>query len=102
FLLVTFFDTAGTLVGLAQQAGFMKDNKMPRVGKALLTEPTNIALESDSKALPTRDILLSFMKPACCAKPTNVPAVSKNLTNKKVITTTTNCIVLISVTCLIA
>ena len=38
FLLVTFFDTAGTLVGLAQQAGFMKDNKMPRVGKALLSE----------------------------------------------------------------
>ena len=33
FLLVTFFDTAGTLVGLANQAGFMKDNKMPRVGK---------------------------------------------------------------------
>lgn len=31
FLLVTFFDTAGTLVGLANQAGFMKGNKMPRV-----------------------------------------------------------------------
>ncbi|MFT9373720.1 NCS2 family permease [Liquorilactobacillus hordei] len=40
FLLVTFFDTAGTLVGLAQQAGFMKDNKMPRVGKALLSDST--------------------------------------------------------------
>ncbi|WP_261807432.1 NCS2 family permease [Lapidilactobacillus luobeiensis] len=38
FLLVTFFDTAGTLVGLAQQAGFMKDNKMPRVGKALAAD----------------------------------------------------------------
>ena len=31
FLLVTFFDTAGTLIGLAQQAGLMKNNKMPRV-----------------------------------------------------------------------
>ncbi|KRL01845.1 transport protein [Liquorilactobacillus capillatus DSM 19910] len=40
FLLVTFFDTAGTLVGLAQQAGFMKNNKMPRVGKALLSDST--------------------------------------------------------------
>lgn len=40
FLLVTFFDTAGTLVGLAQQAGFMKDNKMPRVGKALMSDST--------------------------------------------------------------
>ncbi len=38
FLLVTFFDTAGTLVGLAQQAGFIRDNKMPRVGKALLSD----------------------------------------------------------------
>ncbi|KRM60912.1 transport protein [Paucilactobacillus vaccinostercus DSM 20634] len=40
FLLVTFFDTAGTLVGLAQQAGFMKNNKMPRVGKALMSDST--------------------------------------------------------------
>ncbi|CAJ1200952.1 Guanine/hypoxanthine permease PbuG [Companilactobacillus paralimentarius] len=32
FLLVAFFDTAGTLIGLASQAGFMKDNKMPRIG----------------------------------------------------------------------
>lgn len=40
FLLVTFFDTAGTLVGLAQQAGFMKDNKMPRAGKALISDST--------------------------------------------------------------
>ena len=40
FLLVTFFDTAGTLVGLANQAGFMKGNKMPRVGKALAADST--------------------------------------------------------------
>ncbi|MGX4762965.1 NCS2 family permease [Holzapfeliella sp. JNUCC 72] len=38
FLLVTFFDTAGTLVGLAEQAGFMKNNKMPRVGSALMSD----------------------------------------------------------------
>lgn len=35
FLLVTFFDTTGTLIGLVQQAGLMKDNKMPRAGRAL-------------------------------------------------------------------
>lgn len=35
FLLVTFFDTAGTLVGLAEQAGYMKNNKIPRIGRAL-------------------------------------------------------------------
>ncbi|CAI2697426.1 Guanine/hypoxanthine permease PbuG [Apilactobacillus kunkeei] len=35
FLLVTFFDTTGTLVGLAKQAGFIKDNKIPRIGRAL-------------------------------------------------------------------
>lgn len=40
FLLVTFFDTAGTLIGLAQQAGFMKNNQMPRVGKALASDST--------------------------------------------------------------
>ena len=40
FLLVAFFDTAGTLIGLAQQGGFMKDNKMPRVGKALVSDST--------------------------------------------------------------
>lgn len=40
FLLVTFFDTAGTLVGLAQQAGFMRNNRMPRVGKALMSDST--------------------------------------------------------------
>ncbi|MGO2722848.1 MAG: NCS2 family permease [Lactobacillus sp.] len=40
FLLVTFFDTTGTLIGLVQQAGLMKDNKMPRVGKALAADST--------------------------------------------------------------
>lgn len=38
FLIVTFFDTAGTMIGLATQAGFMKDNKMPRAGSALMAD----------------------------------------------------------------
>lgn len=46
FLLVTFFDTAGTLVGLAHQAGFMKNNKMPRVGQALKSDSTAMLVGS--------------------------------------------------------
>ena len=35
FLFVDFFDTAGTLVGVSNQAGLLKDNKLPRAGRAL-------------------------------------------------------------------
>ncbi|WBL15398.1 NCS2 family permease [Sutcliffiella sp. NC1] len=38
FLFVDFFDTAGTLVGVANQAGFLKDGKLPRANKALLSD----------------------------------------------------------------
>lgn len=38
FLFVDFFDTAGTLVAVANQAGLMKDNKLPRAGKALMAD----------------------------------------------------------------
>ncbi|OZU87664.1 guanine permease [Virgibacillus indicus] len=38
FLFVDFFDTAGTLVAVATQAGLMKDNKLPRAGKALFSD----------------------------------------------------------------
>src|SRR5699024_12820561 len=38
FLFVDFFDTDGTLVGVAQHAVLMKDKKLPRAGKALLTD----------------------------------------------------------------
>ena len=38
FLFVDFFDTAGTLVAVANQAGLMKDDKLPRAGKALLSD----------------------------------------------------------------
>lgn len=40
FLFVDFFDTAGTLFAVANQAGFVKDNKLPRAGKALLADST--------------------------------------------------------------
>lgn len=38
FLFVDFFDTAGTLVAVATQAGLMKENKLPRAGKALFAD----------------------------------------------------------------
>jgi len=38
FLLVAFFDTAGTLIGLAEQASIMEDGKMPRIGRALMAD----------------------------------------------------------------
>lgn len=38
FLFVDFFDTAGTLVAVANQAGLMKENKLPRAGKALFAD----------------------------------------------------------------
>src|SRR5690625_5258135 len=40
FLFVDFFDTAGTLVAVARQAGLMKEDKLPRAGKALFADST--------------------------------------------------------------
>jgi len=37
-LFVDFFDNAGTLMAVANQAGFVKDNKLPRAGRALITD----------------------------------------------------------------
>jgi len=61
FLLVTLFDTTGTMIGVAKQAGLMKGNKMPRARQALLadsvattvgsmfgTSPTSAYIESSS------------------------------------------------------
>ncbi|MBS4177560.1 NCS2 family permease [Lederbergia citrea] len=61
FLLVTIFDTTGTMIGVAQQAGLMKGNSLPRARQALLadsvattigamfgTSPTSAYIESSS------------------------------------------------------
>ncbi|SDC10434.1 putative MFS transporter, AGZA family, xanthine/uracil permease [Pelagirhabdus alkalitolerans] len=40
FLFVDFFDTAGTLVAVAEKAGLMKEGKLPRAGRALLADST--------------------------------------------------------------
>jgi AGZA family xanthine/uracil permease-like MFS transporter len=38
FLFMVLFDTIGTLVGVGQQAGLMKDGKLARAGRALLAD----------------------------------------------------------------
>ncbi|MDR2661252.1 MAG: NCS2 family permease [Lactobacillaceae bacterium] len=62
FLLVAFFDTAGTLIGLAKNAGFLNEkDELPRAGKALMadsigmlggsllgTSPTTVYIESSA------------------------------------------------------
>lgn len=61
FILVTLFDTTGTMVGVARQAGLMKGDELPRARKALLadsigttigamfgTSPTSAYVESSS------------------------------------------------------
>jgi adenine/guanine/hypoxanthine permease len=40
FLFMVFFDTVGTLVGVAEQAGFMRDNKLPRAQQAFVSDAT--------------------------------------------------------------
>ncbi|WP_210364740.1 NCS2 family permease [Bacillus sp. REN3] len=61
FILVTIFDTTGTMIGVAHQAGLMKGGSMPRAREALLsdsiataagamfgTSPTTAYIESSS------------------------------------------------------
>ena len=61
FILVTLFDTTGTMLGVARQAGIMKDSKLPRARQAFLgdslatmigsmfgTSPTTAYVESSS------------------------------------------------------
>jgi AGZA family xanthine/uracil permease-like MFS transporter len=40
FLFVDLFDNVGTLVGVCEQGGFMRDGKIPRVGRALVADAT--------------------------------------------------------------
>ncbi|MCH1625913.1 NCS2 family permease [Ferdinandcohnia quinoae] len=46
FLFVGFFDTAGTLIAVASQAGILKDNKIPNAGPALLADSSSSVIGS--------------------------------------------------------
>ncbi len=43
FLFMVLFDTLGTLVGIAEQAGFIKDDKLPRAKEALTSDAIGAA-----------------------------------------------------------
>ncbi|GIN14283.1 guanine permease [Shouchella clausii] len=45
-LFVVFFDTAGTLFAVATQAGFVKNNKLPRAGRALFADASATTIGS--------------------------------------------------------
>ncbi|MBS4198480.1 NCS2 family permease [Bacillus sp. FJAT-49732] len=53
FLLVTIFDTTGTMIGVAEQAGLMKGNTMPRVRQALLADSVATSVGSMFGTSPT-------------------------------------------------
>lgn len=53
FILVTIFDTTGTMIGVASQAGLMKDNKFPRARQALLSDSVATAVGAMFGTSPT-------------------------------------------------
>ncbi len=40
FLFMDVFDTLGTMIGVAEQAGFVRDNKLPRAERVMLADQT--------------------------------------------------------------
>lgn len=46
FLFMDVFDTVGTLVGVGEQAGFIKDNKLPRARQAMLADQSGTLIGS--------------------------------------------------------
>ncbi len=44
FLFMVMFDTVGTLIGVAEQAGFMKKGKLPRAHRALMVDASATTL----------------------------------------------------------
>ena len=53
FLIVTLFDTTGTMIGVAKQAGLMKGNKLPRARQALLADSVATTVGSMFGTSPT-------------------------------------------------
>lgn len=43
FLFMAVFDTMGTLIGVAEQAGFIKNNQLPRANRALMADAIGTA-----------------------------------------------------------
>jgi len=53
FLLVTIFDTTGTMIGVAEQAGLMKDGKLPKAKKALAADAVATTVGATLGTTPT-------------------------------------------------
>jgi len=53
FILVTLFDTTGTMVGIAKQAGMLKDDKLPRARQAFLADSLATTIGSMFGTSPT-------------------------------------------------
>lgn len=60
FLFIDMFDTAGTLVGIGNQAGYMVDGKLPRASKALFSD----AIASAIGALLGTSTVTSYIESA--------------------------------------
>ncbi|WP_416828847.1 NCS2 family permease [Ectobacillus polymachus] len=53
FLLVTLFDTTGTLLGVSEQAGLLKNGKLPNGGRALLSDSISTMIGAIFGTSPT-------------------------------------------------
>lgn len=53
FILVTIFDTTGTMIGVANQAGLMKNGKLPRARQALLSDSVATSIGAMFGTSPT-------------------------------------------------
>jgi AGZA family xanthine/uracil permease-like MFS transporter len=54
------FDTVGSLIGIAKQAGLMKNGKLPRAGRALLAD----AIGTVGSALVGNTTMVSYIESA--------------------------------------
>jgi AGZA family xanthine/uracil permease-like MFS transporter len=60
FFFLDLFDTVGSLIGIAKQAGLMKDGKLPRVGRALLAD----AIGTVGSAVVGNTTMVSYIESA--------------------------------------
>jgi len=44
FLFMDVFDTVGTLIGVSERAGFIKDGRLPRAGKAMIADASGTVI----------------------------------------------------------
>ena len=61
FILVTLFDTTGTMIGVAKQAGILKDDKLPRARQAFLGDswqPSSVQCLVQAHQQPISNLLL--------------------------------------------